>query len=118
MGARTGSQFLEGRTTKREIWVDGERIEDVTAAGASGLDVRSGCCRDAFPLATTPHVSVAKLSALSDLVRNALRRRTNPSTASPCGASCASRNDHFRGCITDESKMFGNIIQKCNIKLT
>ena len=31
MGARTGSQFLEGlRTTKREIWVDGERIEDVT----------------------------------------------------------------------------------------
>jgi len=75
-------------------------------------------CRDAFPLATTPHVSVAKLSALSDLVRNALRRRTNPSTASPCGASCASRNDDFRGCITDESKMFGNIIQKCNIKLT
>jgi len=32
MGARTGSQFLEGlRRTKREIWVDGERIEDVTA---------------------------------------------------------------------------------------
>jgi 4-hydroxyphenylacetate 3-monooxygenase oxygenase component len=32
MGARTGSQFLEGlRKTKREIWVDGERIEDVTA---------------------------------------------------------------------------------------
>ena len=31
MGARTGSQFLEGlRKTKREIWVDGERIEDVT----------------------------------------------------------------------------------------
>jgi 4-hydroxyphenylacetate 3-monooxygenase oxygenase component len=31
MGARTGSQFLEGlRRTKREIWVDGERIEDVT----------------------------------------------------------------------------------------
>ena len=24
----------------------------------------------------------------------------------------------FRGRITDESKMFGNIIQKCNIKLT
>ena len=31
MGARTGSQFLEGlRKTKREIWVDGERIADVT----------------------------------------------------------------------------------------
>ncbi len=31
MGARTGSQFLEGlRKTKREIWVDGERIQDVT----------------------------------------------------------------------------------------
>ncbi|MBV8192679.1 MAG: 4-hydroxyphenylacetate 3-hydroxylase [Alphaproteobacteria bacterium] len=32
MGARTGSQFLEGlRRTRREIWVDGERIEDVTS---------------------------------------------------------------------------------------
>ena len=32
MGARTGAQFLEGlRRTKREIWVDGERIADVTA---------------------------------------------------------------------------------------
>ncbi|MBL6617714.1 MAG: 4-hydroxyphenylacetate 3-hydroxylase [Reyranella sp.] len=32
MGARTGLQFLEGlRATRREIWVDGERIEDVTA---------------------------------------------------------------------------------------
>ncbi|MFO1159375.1 MAG: 4-hydroxyphenylacetate 3-hydroxylase N-terminal domain-containing protein [Reyranellaceae bacterium] len=32
MGARTGSQFLEGlRKTRREIWVDGERIDDVTA---------------------------------------------------------------------------------------
>lgn len=31
MGARTGSQFLEGlRRTNREIWVDGERIADVT----------------------------------------------------------------------------------------
>lgn len=31
MGARTGSQFLEGlRRTKREIWVEGERIADVT----------------------------------------------------------------------------------------
>jgi 4-hydroxyphenylacetate 3-monooxygenase oxygenase component len=32
MGARTGSQFLDGlRKTRREIWVDGERIDDVTA---------------------------------------------------------------------------------------
>jgi 4-hydroxyphenylacetate 3-monooxygenase oxygenase component len=31
MGARTGSQFLDGlRKTRREIWVDGERIDDVT----------------------------------------------------------------------------------------
>ncbi len=32
MGARTGQQFLDGlRRTRREIWVDGERIADVTA---------------------------------------------------------------------------------------
>jgi 4-hydroxyphenylacetate 3-monooxygenase oxygenase component len=32
MGARTGSQFLDGlRKTSREIWVDGERIDDVTS---------------------------------------------------------------------------------------
>jgi 4-hydroxyphenylacetate 3-monooxygenase len=32
MAARTGTQFLEGlRKTKREIWVDGEKIDDVTA---------------------------------------------------------------------------------------
>jgi len=32
MGARTGRQFLDGlRRTQREIWVDGERIADVTA---------------------------------------------------------------------------------------
>lgn len=31
MGARSGSQFLDGlRRTKRDIWVDGEKIEDVT----------------------------------------------------------------------------------------
>ena len=47
-------------------------------------------CRDSFPLAPAPHVSMAELSALSDLVRDALRRRTS---ASPCGASCASRNE-------------------------
>jgi len=47
-------------------------------------------CRDALPLATTPHVSLAGLCALSDLVRDALRSRLS---ASPCGASCASRNE-------------------------
>ena len=32
MGARTGAQFLEGLLrTRREIWVDGERIADVTS---------------------------------------------------------------------------------------
>lgn len=31
MAARTGTQFLDGlRSTRREIWVDGEKIEDVT----------------------------------------------------------------------------------------
>src|SRR5262249_55598172 len=39
-------------------------------------------CRDAFPLAPTPHVSIAELSAFSDLVRDALRGRTS---AAPCG---------------------------------
>src|SRR5215472_1593206 len=43
MGARTGAQFLDGlRKTRREIWVDGERIDDVTshpklAGGAASL---------------------------------------------------------------------------------
>lgn len=50
-------------------------------------------CRDVFPLATTPHVSVAGLCALSDLVRDALTRRTSASIASTCGASCTSRNE-------------------------
>jgi 4-hydroxyphenylacetate 3-monooxygenase oxygenase component len=32
MGARTGEQFLKGlRSTKRQVWVDGERVDDVTA---------------------------------------------------------------------------------------
>ena len=32
MGARTGQEFLDGlRKTSREIWVDGERIDDVTS---------------------------------------------------------------------------------------
>ena len=30
MGARTGEQFLEGLRDGREVWVDGERIADVT----------------------------------------------------------------------------------------
>lgn len=43
MGARTGEQFLQGlRQTAREIWVDGERVDDVTThpkltGGASSL---------------------------------------------------------------------------------
>jgi 4-hydroxyphenylacetate 3-monooxygenase len=36
MGARTGRQFLDGlRTAKAEIWLGGERIEDVTAHPAT-----------------------------------------------------------------------------------
>src|SRR4030095_3861149 len=32
MGARTGEQFLKGlRETKRQLWVDGERVLDVTS---------------------------------------------------------------------------------------
>jgi len=32
MGTRTGAQFLDGlRKTRREIWVDGEKVADVTA---------------------------------------------------------------------------------------
>ena len=31
MGARTGAEFLDGlRKTRREIWVDGEKVADVT----------------------------------------------------------------------------------------
>ena len=32
MGARSGEQFLQGlRSTKRHLWLDGERVDDVTA---------------------------------------------------------------------------------------
>jgi hypothetical protein len=50
-------------------------------------------CRDCFPLATSPLVSTMGLRALSDLLRNVLKRGATASTASPCGASCASRNE-------------------------
>src|ERR1051325_4449411 len=31
MGARTGKEFLEGlRSTTRELWLEGERVDDVT----------------------------------------------------------------------------------------
>ncbi|MFZ5780134.1 MAG: hypothetical protein ACOY4R_07970 [Pseudomonadota bacterium] len=50
-------------------------------------------CRDFFPSATTPHVSMAGLRALSDVLRDSLRRRTTASIASLCDASCASRNE-------------------------
>ena len=50
-------------------------------------------CRDCFPLATSPLVSTMGLRALSDLLQDVLRRGATASTASPCGASCASRNE-------------------------
>jgi len=32
MGARSGEQFLQGlRSTKRHLWLEGERVDDVTA---------------------------------------------------------------------------------------
>ena len=31
MGARSGERFLQGlRSTKRELWLEGERVDDVT----------------------------------------------------------------------------------------
>src|SRR3977135_8121 len=49
---------------------------------------RAGC-RDCFPLATTPLVSMAGLRALSDLLGDVLKRGTTASTASPGRASFA-----------------------------
>src|SRR4029453_8509207 len=35
MGARSGDQFLQGlRSTKRQLWLEGERVDDVTAHSA------------------------------------------------------------------------------------
>ena len=31
MAVRSGEQFLEGLRDDREIWLEGERVEDVTA---------------------------------------------------------------------------------------
>ena len=50
-------------------------------------------CRDCFPLATSPLVSTVGLRALSALLRDVLKTGATASTASPCGASCASRNE-------------------------
>ena len=42
MGARTGRQFLDGlRAAKAEIWLGGERIEDVTTHPATRNAARS-----------------------------------------------------------------------------
>ena len=48
MGARTGAQFLQGlRSTKRQLWLDGERVDDVTAhpALAGGARTLAGRVR-------------------------------------------------------------------------
>src|SRR5215467_5307917 len=45
MGARTGEQFLQGlRSTKRQLWLEGERVDDVTAhpALAGGAQTLAG----------------------------------------------------------------------------
>ena len=45
MGARSGEQFLQGlRKTKRELWLEGRRVDDVTAhpALAGGAQTLAG----------------------------------------------------------------------------
>ncbi|HKW95489.1 MAG TPA: 4-hydroxyphenylacetate 3-hydroxylase N-terminal domain-containing protein [Methylomirabilota bacterium] len=45
MGARTGEQFLQGlRSTKRQLWLEGERVDDVTThpALAGGAQTLAG----------------------------------------------------------------------------
>src|SRR5262249_60350007 len=42
MGARTGEQFLEGlRKTRRVVWVDDERVDDVTTHPALAQAART-----------------------------------------------------------------------------
>lgn len=70
----------------------------LTGGGSRRLELPAwmfdrAACRDAFPLATTALVSTAGLRALSDLLRDVLKRGATASTVSPCGASCASRNE-------------------------
>ena len=42
MGARTGEEFLKGlQATSRELWIDGERVDDVTAHPATRAAART-----------------------------------------------------------------------------
>jgi 4-hydroxyphenylacetate 3-monooxygenase len=41
MGARTGAEYLANLHDEREIWIDGERVKDVTADPRIGRGVRS-----------------------------------------------------------------------------
>jgi 4-hydroxyphenylacetate 3-monooxygenase oxygenase component len=41
LGARTGEQYLEGLRDRREVWLNGERVEDVTAHPALARAARS-----------------------------------------------------------------------------
>jgi hypothetical protein len=70
-----------------------------TLTGGSGRQLElpawmfdRAACRDCSPLASTPLVSTAGLRALSGLLHDVLWRAT-ASSASSCGASCASRNE-------------------------
>jgi hypothetical protein len=66
MGARTGSQFLEGlRKTKREIWVDGERIEDVTPIPSSEARPRAWPHNSTASTPTRPNVCLPTRKAES-----------------------------------------------------
>jgi 4-hydroxyphenylacetate 3-monooxygenase len=70
MGIRTGKQFLEGLRDDRQIWVDGERVKDVTT------DRRfAGCART--------------LAELFDMQHERLEEMTfpSPTTGKPVGLS-------------------------------
>ena len=41
MGVRTGAEFLAGLRDEREVWLDGERVADVTAHPLLGRCARS-----------------------------------------------------------------------------
>jgi len=76
---RCGRTLLYNQTRDRQLELPAWMFE------------RAGC-RDCFPLATTPLVSMVGLRALSNLLGDVLSRRATASTASVSSASRASRN--------------------------
>jgi len=81
-----------------------------TLTGGSGRQLElpawmfeRAACRDCSPPASTPLVSTAGLRALSDLLRDVLWR-ARASSASPCDASCASRNEEGEARVRQHDK--------------